>query len=287
MEHKELQALIALLDDPDKEVFSHVSGKLMSYGSRIIPTLETAWEGGVFNPMLQERIENIIHRIQFENLCKEFKNWAECDSDDLFHGACMVARYQYPDFDQKKLKEDIDRLKRTIWLELSHHLTPLEQVNIFNHVLYTILEFTPKASSRNFFIHKLLENKTGNALMLGVLYLIITRDLDMPVYGVNLPGRFIMAYTKEPINFQLAEEDTRNKILFYINPLNRGAIFSRNELVTELEKRGEKLDISAFVPCSNTVIIGLLLENLLDIYKEDALTDKMEEINILMRLLQI
>ncbi|MDZ4844007.1 MAG: transglutaminase-like domain-containing protein [Chitinophagales bacterium] len=287
MEHKELNALIALLDDPDKEVFSHVSGKLMSYGSRIIPTLETVWEGGSFNPMLQERIENIIHKIQFDNLCHAFKHWTDFDSDDLFEGACMVSRYQYPDFDQKKLKEDFDRLKRTIWLELSHHLTPLEQVNIFNHVLYTILEFSPKASSRNFFLHKALENKTGNALMMGVIYLIIARDLDMPVYGVNLPGRFIMAYTKEPINFITEEEDARSKILFYINPLNRGAIFSRNELVTELDKRGEKLDISAFVPCSNKNTVGLLLENLLEIYKEDALTDKMEELNMLMRMLRV
>ncbi len=286
MEHKELYALIALLDDPDKEVFSHVSGKLTSFGSRIIPTLETAWEGS-FNPMLQERIENIIHRIQFDNLCHALKHWADFDSDDLFEGACIVARYQYPDFDQKKLKEDLDRMKRTIWLELSHHLTPLEQVNIFNHVFYTILEFSPKASSRNFFIHKAVENKTGNSLMMGVLYLTIARDLDMPVYGVNLPGRFIMAYTKDPINFITEDEDARSKILFYINPLNRGAIFSRNELVTELDKRGEKLDITAFVPCSNKIIVGLLFENLLDVYKEDALTDKMQEIQSLMRMLRM
>ena len=285
MEHKELNALISLLDDPDKEVFSHVSGKLMSYGSRIIPTLETAWEGS-FSPMLQERIENIIHKIQFDHLCREFNNWVNHDVDDLCEGACLVARYQYPELDQKKLKEDLDRLKRTIWLELSHHLTPLEQVNIFNHVFYTILEFSPKASSRNLFIHKAIENKTGNALMLGVLYLIIARDLDMPVYGVNLPGRFIMAYMKEPVNFLNPEEDVRGKILFYINPLNRGAIFSRNELVTELEKRGEKLEAGAFIPCTNPVIVGLLLENLLDVYKEDALTDKMEEIQTLLKLLR-
>lgn len=286
MEHKELSALISLLDDPDKEVFTHVKGKLMSYGSRIIPTLETAWEGS-FNPMLQERIENIIHKIQFDHLCHEFKSWADFDSDNLFEGACMVARYQYPEMDRKKLREDIDRLKRTIWLELSHHLTPLEQVNIFNHVFYTILEFSPKASSRNFFIHKAIENKTGNSLMMGVLYLIIAHDLDMPVYGVNLPGRFILSYTKEPISFAISDEDTRSKILFYINPLNRGAIFSRNELVTELEKRGEKLENSAFIPCSNKIIVGLLLENLLEVYKEDALTDKMEEVQMLMRLLSV
>ena len=174
MEHKELSALIALLDDPDKEVFSHVSCRLMSFGSRIIPTLESAWEGS-FDPMLQERIEGIIHRIQFDNLTHEFSRWSSENSDDLFEGASLVSQYQYPEFDKKKLKDDLDRLKRTIWLELSHHLTPIEQVNIFNHVFYTILEFSPKASSRNFFIHKALENKCGNGLMMGVVYLIIAR----------------------------------------------------------------------------------------------------------------
>jgi hypothetical protein len=106
MEHKELSALISLLDDPDKEVFRHVSGKLMSYGSRIIPTLENAWEGS-FDPMLQERIETIIHRIQFDNLTHQFRQWANLTPHDLFEGACLVAQYQYPDFEKKKLKDDL------------------------------------------------------------------------------------------------------------------------------------------------------------------------------------
>jgi len=284
MEHKEFSALIALLDDPDKEIFSHVSGKLMSYGSRIIPALENAWEGS-FDPMLQERIESIIHRIQFDHLTHEFIKWTTQNPDDLLEGACLVTQYQYPDFNKKKLKDDLDRVKRTIWLELSHHLTPMEQINIFNHVFYTILEFSPKASSRNFFIHKAIENKCGNGLMIGVLYLIITHDLDMPVYGVSLPNnRFILAYSKEAINVNTTDEDARSKILFHINPLNRGAIFSRNELLSELKKRGENIDPSQFVPCSNRVIINLLLENLIEVYKEDALTEKMDELRQLMKI---
>ncbi|HXH18895.1 MAG TPA: transglutaminase family protein [Chitinophagales bacterium] len=285
MEHKELNALLSLLDDPDREVFNHVSGRLLSYGSRIIPTLENAWESS-FDPLLQERIESIIHRIQFDCLTHEFSQWVKNSPDNLFEGACLVSQYQYPDFDKKKLKDDLDRLKRTIWLELSHHLSPLEQVNIFNHVFYTILEFSPKASSKNFFIHKAIENKCGNGLMTGVIYLIIAHDLDMPVYGVSLPNnRFIMAYTKEPVRVHAADEDARRKILFFINPLNRGAIFSRNELITELYKLGEKSDTSVFIPCQNKTIISLLLENLLEVYKEDALTDKMEEVKSLIKLL--
>ena len=40
---KEFRALITLLDDNDKEIFSHVSDKLFSLGVEGIPMLESAW----------------------------------------------------------------------------------------------------------------------------------------------------------------------------------------------------------------------------------------------------
>ena len=61
-----LKALISLLDDSDEEVVAHVTEQLMSYGNEIIPRLEHAWED-LRDLQLQERIENIIHKIQFQH----------------------------------------------------------------------------------------------------------------------------------------------------------------------------------------------------------------------------
>lgn len=58
----EIQALIALLDDSDPEVFDHVAARLLSYGPMVIDQLEDAYTS-ISNPVMQERIEDIIHQI--------------------------------------------------------------------------------------------------------------------------------------------------------------------------------------------------------------------------------
>ncbi|MBC8047037.1 MAG: hypothetical protein H7Y00_09600, partial [Fimbriimonadaceae bacterium] len=70
MKEEEIQALIALLDDTDKEVFAHVASKLLSLGPVVIDRLEDAYTT-IPNPVVQERIENIIHQIQFSSVEKD------------------------------------------------------------------------------------------------------------------------------------------------------------------------------------------------------------------------
>ena len=64
---KEFKALITLLDDNDNEVFAHVSDKIISLGVEGIPLLESAWETSE-NQIIQNRLEDLINRIQFSNV---------------------------------------------------------------------------------------------------------------------------------------------------------------------------------------------------------------------------
>ena len=70
---KEVNALVKLLDDPDEAIYTHIKDKFMSLGPPVIPHLESAWESA-YDIILQKRIEQLIHDIQFEILQKEFKN---------------------------------------------------------------------------------------------------------------------------------------------------------------------------------------------------------------------
>lgn len=67
MNDKELESLIKLLDDPDAEVSQHVEERLLSYGNEVIEYLESAWEQS-FDALLQERIENLVHKIQYNSV---------------------------------------------------------------------------------------------------------------------------------------------------------------------------------------------------------------------------
>ena len=55
-ETKELNALFTLIDDPDEEVYTTVSSKIIGYGKGIIPNLENLWETTV-SAEVQERVE--------------------------------------------------------------------------------------------------------------------------------------------------------------------------------------------------------------------------------------
>ena len=65
MKTSRLKALINLLDDPDHLVFHTVRDELLKTRENIIPVLEEKWEES-YDEFFQERIENIIHVVQFK-----------------------------------------------------------------------------------------------------------------------------------------------------------------------------------------------------------------------------
>ncbi|MEO6850874.1 MAG: hypothetical protein ABI203_01420, partial [Mucilaginibacter sp.] len=82
IEPKEIKSLIHLLDDPDGEVFEHIHQKIRSYGGEAIEYLESAWEQA-FDPILQERIANLVHEIQFSIVKEELRLWYQGGAFDL------------------------------------------------------------------------------------------------------------------------------------------------------------------------------------------------------------
>src|SRR5438105_290546 len=114
MSLKEVIALITLLDDPDEDVYSEVKNRFVTLGPPAIPHLETAWENS-FDAIMQKRIESIIHTIQFEALQRALRDWATDQQDDLFKGVMLLARYQYPDLNEQKIRKQIAQIKQDVW----------------------------------------------------------------------------------------------------------------------------------------------------------------------------
>ena len=59
-------ALINLMDDPDESIYTHVRDQLLQYGPDAIPYLESSWEHEDYGLLFQDRVENLVHEIQFE-----------------------------------------------------------------------------------------------------------------------------------------------------------------------------------------------------------------------------
>ncbi len=283
----ELKSLVSLLDEPDNEIFRQISEKIFSYGLDSIAILEETWEN-TFDSFVQKRIETLIHDIQFNNLVFRLRNWFLFGGADLLEGFLIVTKHQYSDLDEGKIIKKIGKITQDVWLELNDNLTALEKVKIINHVFYNTHGF--KGNKMNFhapqncYINNLLETKNGNPLSLSILYSIVAQSLNVPVYGVNLPEHFVLAYTQKPIkNFKKSKDAN---VLFFINAFNKGKIFSNHELHLFLKQIKLKPDIKYFTPCDNISIIKRLIYNLTTAYEKLGYPDKISELSKLLAVFE-
>jgi regulator of sirC expression with transglutaminase-like and TPR domain len=287
MSRSEIQAMIALLDDTDREVLYTITDNLMRKGRTVVPELEKAWES-TLDEKLQARLENLIQDIQFNALSDDLRHWVQSGAESVLEGACLVARFQFPDLSMAKIREQVEVLRKDVWLEIHSNLTALEKVKILNYILFDLHKFARNNNDfyapQNSFINQVLESRKGNPISLSIVYLSVARMLDLPVYGVNLPKNFILAYKDE---FRLHDsQDEADDILFYINPYNKGAVLGRKEIDYFITQQQIKPLPSFYIPCSNTDIIIRLINNLILSYEKLEQAQKITRLNELLRVIE-
>jgi regulator of sirC expression with transglutaminase-like and TPR domain len=285
-ENNEIIALLHLIDDPDEDVYSTVSDKIISFGKDIIPNLEHLWEN-TSSEEVQERIELLIHRLHFRDLTEDFSNWATGEND-LMQGALLVARYHYPDMDNTLVLQEIEKLRRNTWLELNNYLTPIEQANIVTGIFYNYFKQKGVEFSYNnpdeYLVNKALDSKKGNALSNGIIYLTLCELLDIPVRAINIPRQFILAYFDPQYDLLNPVGHASEKINFFIDPLN-GQMYSHKDVEAYFKRISVPPVPSYFRPKSNKRIIQFLLEELAKCFDNDRNRYKMDELLSLANLL--
>lgn len=280
MDEKELQALVHLLDDPDQLIAEEIENKLLSLGPDIIPSLEEYWESA-FDPYIQERLEKIIHAIQFDQTKSELLVWKMSNSFNLLEGLLIINSYQYPSYNNNLIRITIEELKREIWMELHYEMTPYEKVSLINYILFEKFGLSGNTNDyhnpQNSFIGRVLESKKGNPLTLSCIYSIIAQKLDIPIFGINLPKHFILSY--------LAENQTEDHLLFYINAFNKGQVMQKADVISFLKQLNLPLSKEFMMPCDNVMILKRVLRNLITAYEHNESVSKKQEVEILFKLL--
>lgn len=275
MNDKELKALVSLLDDQDDQIVTQIVDKIRSLGKEAIPFLEQEWESN-FNPLVQRRIEELIHDLQYELLKSRIEEWYVSKDQDLLTGLWLIATYQYPDLEIEKLKQELEQIYYEAWLEFKPDLYPFDQVKVLNGVLFNKLKFG--ANTKNFhspgnsMINIVLETHKGNPITLCIIYLLVAQKLKMPVSGVNLPNLFIVTY-----------KDEKNQ--FYINAFNKGLIFSKQDIENYIHELRLTPQDSFFQPCSNLEIIRRVFRNLIMSFDKMGEHEKAEEVKELLLLI--
>jgi regulator of sirC expression with transglutaminase-like and TPR domain len=281
MEAPEINALISLLEDPDWTVYEAVKTRLTFLGPEVLPELKHSFATNSNNLFL-ERSAIIISEIQFNDTLNLFKNWISAGSLNILEGAFLVSKYHFPDLEFDQIYQRIEKIKRDAWLQMNNNLTPLEQIRVLNHIIYNIHKYTRNNtdfySPKNSYINQVLELKKGNPVSLAIIYLSVANKLGLPIYGVNLPKNFILAYVEDFSDTNIDSPPEEKAVSFYINPYNNGAVLTRHEIDQFLKQQRISQKDYYYAPCNNATTIQRLIVNLIYAYEKQEDFSKVDDL---------
>jgi regulator of sirC expression with transglutaminase-like and TPR domain len=279
-ENKEISALFTLIDDPDEEVFDSVSQRIVDYGKSIIPNLEHLWENSP-REEIQERIEILIHKLNYTDLVTDFTEWKNSAYHDLLFGTLLVSKFQYPDLQTTPVLLEIEKIRRNVWLELNSYLTPLEQANVISSILYNYYNLKGTelnyANPDDYFIHRVLQTKKGNSVSNGILYLILAQLLELPVKAIGIPRQFVLAFFHTDYEAALHKGHPQEKIHFFVDA-STGHPFSHNDLDNYFKRISVPAIPYFFEPLNNISVVQELLEELAKCFTSPAQQYKHDEL---------
>ena len=232
--------------------------------------------------LFQNRVESLIHDIQFRDLQQTISKWTR-NSDELIDGVLLINKFQYPSLDRNKIDDQFKLITNDIRSQLSEHMTGLEKIMTINHILYDVYGFKGDKANyhhpKNSYLNEVIKNKKGNPLLLSIIYLEIAKRLNLPIKGINLPNHFIVGFLDDEYQKSLLDEEKdTHGILFYINPYSKGVILHQDEIADFLRELNLEELPKYFKPCSNIAIAKRIVTNLIYTYTKMNKHEKVAEL---------
>ena len=275
-----LNALMFLTDEPDEHLYNNVADAIISFGEKALPFLKKKINN-ISDFYHRQRIEYLIYIIERHDIMKKLKSWRDKREHDLMEPYFILAKHHYPNADWAWYGFQLMMIIEQAEQELNSELTPLEQVKTLNHIIYDVNKFHGDTNYLNnpdyYFINTLLETRIGNPLSLGMLYCIVAERLNIPIYGVDLPNHFILAYCNKTEQFPQLED-----VLFYINPYNNGNVLTRKDIRNYLSQLNVKSELKYFEPSKNEFIVKKLFKTLIKTYSMSGKESEANELREMM-----
>jgi regulator of sirC expression with transglutaminase-like and TPR domain len=115
---------------------------------------------------------------------------------DLIRAALTIARTEYPDLNVESYVERADELARAAESRIGDIGDPLDVITALNHVLFQDAGLQGNRDDyydpRNSFINEVLDRRLGIPITLALIYMEVGRRLGFPLFGVGMPGHFLL-----------------------------------------------------------------------------------------------
>lgn len=266
----EMDALVRLLDDPDTTVQSSVQTRLDELGPDAVPQLMAARDRA--DAALRPQLDDVIHTLHMKRIRKAWQLIMDAPSVDLERGAFLIALYRFPGLDIPAYRAQIDAFAETAHSAVQH-AQGIERAFALAEVMCDTLGFSGNEDHyydpSNSYLNQVIDRRRGIPISLSVLYLLVGKRLNLPVYGVNLPAHFLVKYVDEHGEA-------------YVDLFNGGAYVSKDACIRFLLKAGVKPRPVYFRAAASQAILLRMGRNLLAIAHE---TDRSQMVNDLTTLL--
>jgi regulator of sirC expression with transglutaminase-like and TPR domain len=262
----ELNALISLLEDPDDGIYQTVRQELEQIGEAALSPLRDAIASTGHGEVFLLRAKALLDHLGTDEVRCGFADWIGSEDHPVGEALRLLDRYVDPARDQSELAQAMHRIRQDIWLELNDEMTALEQVKVINRIFFEHHEFSGTrggaAKPADALPREVVEQRKGNSLALGALYLAMAQELGLPIHGVNLPNHFILAYCDGGHLGEFSDAEGPGGVLFYINPFNKGGIIHPEEVNAFLGHLDLPVDQRNCGPCHPIDVIRRLIGNL-------------------------
>ncbi|HET9216512.1 MAG TPA: transglutaminase-like domain-containing protein [Terriglobia bacterium] len=138
----------------------------------------------------------------------------------LAEAALLLACEEYPQLELSPYLDRLDEFAEVVRPKLQPRFSPLDTIDALNEVLFGVLGFRGNTKNyndpRNSFFNDVLERRVGIPITLSAVYLEVARRVGFPIYGVGMPGHFLVRY-----------DDRQQE--FFVDPFNGGQVLTRDD----------------------------------------------------------
>ena len=277
--HSEIESLMLLLGDPDPFVKEQVQLRFMELGDRAIPILDQI-RVETKNKEEKKRAKDVLYKLTFTSLKEDFAELlleGVGNRAQLERAVITLARFGNPTLRESEYVKKLDYFADMIRSSLRYNRSEREEMQTFMKFIFEDLNFRGDNKDyhnpANGFIDQVIERRKGLPISLSLVAMFIARRLQLPVFGVNMPIHFMLAFVGEK------EEQL-------IDPYDQGAEVSYDQCYFFLKKNNVTPKPDHFKMASDLNILARCIRNLMHSYERNEEHERVRDLKSLLELVE-
>jgi len=285
---KELKALISMLDEPNEDLFNHISSHIIRFGDEALPFLEDI-SANFMNPFAAARAKTILREIENNKIRQSLKIWKSSKHKDINEARIIIENHFFPEYNYNDSIRKTELLVKQIWLELNENMGPLDKVRTACRIFINQQAFRFFGELDNSF-NKDLPNKFPDSqdiyfVSLWLYFLSVSQKLKFPVYGALKGNHYMGLWINEKGDDHISFLDEK-KILIVVFTSLACVIYDEAKALSYIAVKDKSEEHKTIEPVDNMQVVIIYLQELGKAFRKSGKTDFEKDITELIDTLE-